>query len=294
MTETLLWLGAGVVSFIATAILAAQVARSAPLRRRNYRGIEVPTGGGIAPLSGFALGLGLVGFVHAVAPDAVNPAVGSVVGRVFLPAALGFGLIGLWDDVAAEEVRGWGAHVQSLRRGRPSSGAIKMAVGYALAFAIVAPTSRSFAWTLANAAIVALMANLFNYLDVRPGRASKSFIAAAVPLMFLGAPARPSLAAGLGGALAFLPFDLRERAMLGDAGANGLGAVVGLGVFATGSDAARLGVLGLLAVLTIIGSGPSISRLIAAVPPLRAADRWGRVPAVSEAEPPGGNEAPLL
>jgi UDP-N-acetylmuramyl pentapeptide phosphotransferase/UDP-N-acetylglucosamine-1-phosphate transferase len=75
--------------------------------------------------------------------------------------------------------------------------------------------------------VVASAANTANLLDLRPGRCAKVFL----PLWVVGClvdPGGGAWSAGLAGAaLAALPFDLREEGMLGDAGANALGAVVG-------------------------------------------------------------------
>lgn len=278
MTTALLWLGAGLVSAAATARTAALVVRGAPIIRRNYRGIQIPAGVGIAPLVGLTAGLGLVAFVHAVAPSAPTPASAAAVALPFVAAALGFGLLGLWDDLAAAPGRGWRDHLRAALRLEPTPGALKILAGGALALVVVAPRGRGFGWSLANAALIALSANLFNLLDVRPGRSLKSFGLAALPLLFFGGPTAPALAAALGAAAGFLRYDLRERGMLGDAGALGLGAVIGVAIVAVGSDTARLIVLGVLAVLNLIGDGPSLSRLIHAIPPLRALDRVGRVP----------------
>ena len=78
--------------------------------------------------------------------------------------------------------------------------------------------------------MLVLATNVFNLLDLRPGRAIKAFVLLgagltlgsldARPLWSLGLFAAPALVAGL--------YDLRERAMLGDTGANLLGALAGL------------------------------------------------------------------
>jgi UDP-N-acetylmuramyl pentapeptide phosphotransferase/UDP-N-acetylglucosamine-1-phosphate transferase len=85
-----------------------------------------------------------------------------------------------------------------------------------------------------------------------------------------------ALAVGAGGGL--LAADLAERLMLGDAGANVLGAALGLGVVLACSPTTRTIVLVVVAVLNLASERISFSRVIAAVPPLRAADRWGRIP----------------
>jgi UDP-GlcNAc:undecaprenyl-phosphate/decaprenyl-phosphate GlcNAc-1-phosphate transferase len=78
---------------------------------------------------------------------------------------------------------------------------------------------------------------------------------------------------------ALLPHDLRERAMLGDAGAYAMGALVGAGVVYQSSDAwFRLILLGVLAALTLVADGPGLGRVIDATPLLRSFDRAGRMP----------------
>jgi hypothetical protein len=80
----------------------------------------------------------------------------------------------------------------------------------------------------------------------------------------------------VGAALGLLLDDLHERLMLGDAGSNVLGAVLGLGVVAACGAGARDVVLVGVAALNIAGELVSFSRVIDGFPPLRALDRAGR------------------
>jgi UDP-N-acetylmuramyl pentapeptide phosphotransferase/UDP-N-acetylglucosamine-1-phosphate transferase len=81
----------------------------------------------------------------------------------------------------------------------------------------------------------------------------------------------------VGAALALLLDDLQERVMLGDTGANPLGAVLGLGVVAAASPTTRSVVAVVLLVANLLSELVSFSRIIDAVPPLRAMDRAGRI-----------------
>jgi hypothetical protein len=73
--------------------------------------------------------------------------------------------------------------------------------------------------------------------------------------------------------------DLHERAMLGDAGSNALGAILGGAILASDPEAwLRLALLGMLVGLTIVAEGPTLSAWIDRIGPLRALDRAGRVP----------------
>src|SRR5437870_634572 len=77
--------------------------------------------------------------------------------------------------------------------------------------------------------------------------------------------------------LLWLAPDLGERGMLGDVGANLLGAVLGAGAVLSLGVPGRLAVLGVLVALTAAAERWSFSRAIDATPPLRWLDRLGRV-----------------
>ena len=92
------------------------------------------------------------------------------------------------------------------------------------------------------------------------------------------ARALSGVAVVIGAALALLLDDLHERLMLGDAGANVVGAALGLGVVLTCAPATRLVVLAIVTFLNLLSEVVSFSRVIDAVPPLRFLDRTGRLP----------------
>jgi len=92
-----------------------------------------------------------------------------------------------------------------------------------------------------------------------------------------GAAVLTGAAVVVGAAAALLVDDLHERLMLGDTGANVLGAAVGLGVVLACSAGTRLVVLVVLVALNLASEVVSFSRVIDSVPPLRALDRAGRL-----------------
>lgn len=248
--------------------------------RENFRGRPLPT----------AVGL-LVALVAVVA-DAIltaavaggyEPEAGLVGGvRLVTVAALGFALLGLLDDLAgAGESGGFRGHLRSLASGRLTTGAIKLFGGAAVAVVVASGREPdSLGRVLADGALVALAANLGNLFDRAPGRTTKVALVA-LALLVLAVGTVPELAGvalvvGAGGGL--LPADLGERLMLGDAGANVLGAALGLGVVMTCAPATRTVVLVVVALLNLASERVSFSRVIGAVAPLRAADRWGRLP----------------
>jgi UDP-GlcNAc:undecaprenyl-phosphate GlcNAc-1-phosphate transferase len=255
--------------------------RSTVFLRQNHRGRPVPTGVGVV----LALVVLLVegGRALATAAGVGEQAPPEPARLAAVIAAAGFGLLGLLDDLAAspDDARGFRGHLAALARAELTTGGVKLLGGGAVALIAVAtarPDSGTGVRLLADALLVALAANLANLFDRAPGRTIKVGAAAFVALVALTAPVGVpvSVALVVGGALGLLLDDLHEHLMLGDAGANVLGAALGLGVVLAGSPTARAVTLAFLAVLNLVGEWVSFSRVIDAVPPLRAADRAGR------------------
>jgi hypothetical protein len=163
-------------------------------------------------------------------------------------------LLGLLDDAFGGTERGFREHL----RARRTTGVLK-AVGIPLAGLW---RTRS----VSGALLFALSANLLNQLDTRPGRCLKGYLLAGVPL---GAPA--------GRAVLLLPYDLAERAMLGDAGSNAFGAMLGLKSVDRFHGWARWAAIGTLAGLNLLGEHTSIGSVVERTPGLRELDRLGRI-----------------
>jgi hypothetical protein len=140
--------------------------------------------------------------------------------------------------------------------------------------------------------LVAGTTNLLNLLDLRPGRSLKAYfvlLAAvtpaliAVPVAIESVP-RPSgldvaLLVGLaaaGPAVVCLRSDLRERSMLGDAGANAAGFVLGVLLAHAYSDVTLYIAAALVVVLNVMSERVSFSAVIDRTPALHAFDMLGR------------------
>ena len=253
------------------------------LSRINYRQRTVVAGLGVALAIGLLAWAGPLALVNVFGSGSGWPSRNGVglSGAAFaaVVAGLGFALIGLLDDLIQDQgSRGFRGHLQALARGRLTGGAVKL-LGGALIALVVAPLAvgvgRPWYLMLLGAVVIASSANLANLLDLRPGRCSKVFL----PLWVIGClldPTAGAWTAGLAGAAAgTFPLDLRERGMLGDAGANALGAVVGV-LLATGPA----WLLWLLAVallaLQAASERVSFSKVIDGNRWLRAVDRLGR------------------
>jgi UDP-GlcNAc:undecaprenyl-phosphate GlcNAc-1-phosphate transferase len=156
---------------------------------------------------------------------------------------------------------------------------------------------------LSAAAVIALSANTLNLFDLRPLRALKLFsfgfvlllAVSAAPLIFSGhgpalpawwplwlrgGPQSPAVVAGLLGpaaaaALLYALLEARRRAMLGDTGANALGAMYGAAACVVLPALEQLALALALAALNLYAETHSLSALIRSHPLLNRLDRWG-------------------
>ena len=208
---------------------------------------------------------------------------------IFALAAIGFGLAGLIDDVLGTAGdKGFRGHFKALfKEGRLTSGALKALFGGVIALLtglqLAAYYPEAFgAWyqILLKPTLLASAANLVNLFDLRPGRAGKVFL--------LGLVLSAALAAKIdlyGGArpvwwpVTFIPVfrqDLRAQLMLGDTGANFLGATLGLAMILWLTWYAKVIAVVVFLALQLASERFSFSALIERVGLLRIFDRWGR------------------
>jgi UDP-N-acetylmuramyl pentapeptide phosphotransferase/UDP-N-acetylglucosamine-1-phosphate transferase len=234
---------------------------AAALDRTNFRGRTVTLAGGPALAAGATLGAALGAGNTRTAAAA-------------LTAGAVSGAVGFYDDMVGNRpeqkaAKGFAGHLGALREGRVTSGLVKIAgVGGAalVASALLGGRKRD---VLLGAGVIAGTANLLNLLDLRPGRAIKAGLV-------IGAPLGGAATGTLGAAAALLPRDLGEEIMLGDAGANALGALLGLALAARTGTAGRTLALTVLAGLTAASEKISFTRVIEDTPWLRRLDQLGR------------------
>ena len=209
-------------------------------------------------------------------------------------------------------------------------GALALFYGVSAAEGVLERSVLPEAWTgswvplamaaLLAALVIALSANLLNLLDVRPGRALKAYLvlvpAPAVALALSTTASYNEQIAGfaaetgmvglssweatavavalvlvlIGPALAVYRFDLGERAMLGDAGSNAMGAIVGYLLTAVLSFWGLAAVAAVLLFLNLLSERLPFSVIIERVAVLRWLDGLGRARA-TDAVPNGAAEA---
>ena len=281
-----------------TAVIAAAIARaaytaltrSAPggaarWARTNHRGEPVTL------LEGPAAALA------GAAAAAAAPGIPARSRAALVAAATGAAAFGGYDDIAGSgDRRGFRGHLGALAHGEVTTGAVKIGGIGATGVAAAALDGGPAVDVVLNSALIAGSANLLNLFDLRPGRALKVALVAGIPLG-IGSLVRPpgnrpagsrrsavsagaaGAAAVIGAGAALLPADLGEQAMLGDAGANALGAVLGTAAAAGLSRRARIAMLAGITGLTAASEVVSFTKVIQRTPPLHWLDMLGRRPA---------------
>ena len=237
--------------------------------RRNHRGQAVTLLAGPALATGIAAGTLL---------PAGPPA--RALRKTAALAVSATAAIGAYDDLrGATATKGLRGHLSALSRREVTSGAVKAgAIGLTSLVGArgMAPT-RGLAANLLDGVLIAGCANLLNLFDLRPGRALKvALLAGPAVVLPGGAPLAPVL----GAALATLPDDLAERSMLGDCGANALGAALGCALVLGAGPRARAAALAGVIGLTLASERFSFTAVIERSPPFAWLDGLGRRPAV--------------
>jgi hypothetical protein len=260
---------------VALAVMRARLSAPSPtLIRINVSGREVP-----AVLGDSIIGGGLAGVTVVVVGGAAGWTA-SGVGRTATAVAVllvVLGAAGRFDDLRGDEpARGFGGHLRAARSGTITGGLIKIAAGGIAGVVAGALVADGVSIVLAGI-VIALAANLFNLLDRAPGRAGKLWLVGAAPLFLVASDEWAAAAAGtLGALIAILPADLAARGMLGDAGANPLGAVWGMGLATALSPAGLAAATAVLLLVNLASERWSFSRAIERTPMLRAFDQLGR------------------
>ncbi|MDO4607109.1 MAG: hypothetical protein Q4B12_07295 [Bowdeniella nasicola] len=222
--------------------------------------------------------------------EGVGVAAGLIVGQlaaghgralvVSLPAAM----LGALDDHredTSHRDKGLAGHIAALRAGRLTTGMAKL-LGISTSAVVAAgllPGRRRLPDIAINSALIAGSANLVNLLDLRPGRALKGAGLLQIPAIVFGTLAKGGaslMAASVGTIAAAAPPDLAGRTMLGDTGANTLGAHTGWVLAATCPRAVRAGCAVVIVGLVLAGEKISFSAVIDHNPILRALDQAGR------------------
>jgi UDP-N-acetylmuramyl pentapeptide phosphotransferase/UDP-N-acetylglucosamine-1-phosphate transferase len=258
-------LGAAATAAVAARLRAAPPGGAQRWARINHRGEDVSLLAGPATAAGSA------------AAVLVAPGLDASTRLAGLVAVGGSGALGTYDDLSGSgDRRGLRGHLGALAHGELTTGAVKvLGIGASGLVAGALLRRRAVDAVLAGG-VVAGTANLVNLLDLRPGRAAKAVLLLSCGTLLRGGPGATLAGVAAGSAAAALPDDLGERTMLGDAGANALGALVGAASVAGASRRGLVLRLGVVVALTLASEKVSFTRVIESTPGLRELDRLGR------------------
>lgn len=309
-----------VVPFVFIRMLAPVLRETSQALTTNYRGRRVFLGLGVVWL--IWAGCAIAGSVVLAALG--GQLAGGMVLLGGLLALVAFALGVVDDAYGSSADRGFKGHLRAMARGRLTTGGLKLVgIGTACLVVAamvsqVAPWGGSMKWATVPDAIVwavkvllagagiALTSNFVNLTDLRPGRALKVYSVLAVagvvstaamlgaggrtgPLGSIPPPARVLDAVVLllfayGPVIAVWRYDLGEQGMLGDAGANPMGAFAGLLMVAGLPLTGLLVYVMLVFALNLASERVSFSSVIEGNPVLSFIDRMGRSARAVEGE----------
>lgn len=261
---------------------------------QNYRGAQLACPLGIVVVAAVALTLGGLEALYVLG---LHHDPFFTLGPVLV---LGVAALGLFDDAYGGASRGWRGHGAAVRHGEFPTGLLKAVgtlglaayVGFAAfpdapqAFVVRGEADlvgRSFdpdvLRYLLIVAVLVLATNLFNIVDLRPGRAFKALVAVTAGCtVAVGTDLISAFGTYLGAILVVGVYDLRERGILGDTGANLLGAVAGLMLVTAITSTLGLAIcVAVLLLVTAYGEFRSISAFVERTPGFRHLDSLGRI-----------------
>lgn len=258
------------VTLLSIPMMSAMLSGSGMIRP-NYRGEQIPVSMGIC-------------FIPALVINSIILIYCNVdVERVFRIYVLLFGIMsmcfaGIIDDmIGNRDVTGLKGHFTSLFKGKLTTGGFKAVLGGFVGLVITVSLSKSIGYIIVGTLVVALSTNLMNLLDLRPGRAIKVYFIISIILFITGTVFdREVMALILPSVVGYFYYDLKAKAMMGDAGSNVLG--ISIGVFFVTSYSLNVQIfwLVLLIIIHIVAEKFSITKLIEKNFILNFIDKLGR------------------
>ncbi|WP_026475891.1 MraY family glycosyltransferase [Alkaliphilus transvaalensis] len=240
------------------------------LLKENYRREVIPVGMGITLIPVLLIQFCLISLIYEIHVNTL---------LLFLGGILTMAFVGMLDDLMGNrETSGFKGHLGSFLKGRLTTGGFKAIIGGMIASLIAFLVSPTIIQFIVNLLVIALMTNLINLLDLRPGRAIKSIFFLTLVFFFVGLTRESQLilAVVMGYCVVYFPMDIKGKAMMGDVGSNTLG--VSLGIVAVLSFTFFLKGILLIGLLGIhlVSEKYSISKIIQKNGLLNYIDQLGR------------------
>ena len=225
--------------------------------RPNYRGEQIPVSMGIC-------------FIPALVINSIILLYCNVDSERLLKIyMLLFGIMsmcfaGIIDDsIGNRDVTGLKGHFKALIHGKLTTGGFKALLGGFVGLLICVSFDRTIPGIIVGTLVIALSTNLMNLLDLRPGRAIKVYLFISLILFIFGSIfEREMMALILPAVIAYFYYDLKAKAMMGDAGSNVLGVSIGIFIVTSYSLSVQVFWLVLLVAVHVVAEKFSITKLI--------------------------------
>ena len=237
--------------------------------KNNYLGERIPNGMGIVFLP--AVMCGSIVLILTRETE-ITLVLLTVLGTAVMSLA------GIADDLLGDnKTKGLRGHIGCLFRGRLTTGGFKALAGGMTAVLLSVLVSARLTEGVLNCILIMLFTNLLNLLDLRPGRAIKTFfIAWGVTFFIPSFRDHWSVLSPLAGGLAtYIPYEMGRKGMMGDAGSNGIGVSLGL-YYCLGTKLyPKVAIVAVLVLLHILSEKYSITTFINRNKILRYIDGFG-------------------
>lgn len=256
-------------------LLMLEMLRDTGAIRKNYRGQDIPVSAGIS--FPFTVMVILFGYTVCKWYDETY--------LLFMLGLTAIALLGFIDDMLGQrDTLGFRGHFSALFKGRLTTGGLKALGGGFIALFIAVNVSSTWTDMILNTLLIAFFTNMLNLMDLRPGRAIKAYLVFLAVLVVLsyGNVNWMIITPLLGAVLAYFPYDLKARAMMGDAGSNVLGLALGVLAAQSLSLTVRAGMLLFLIAVHVYAEKYSLTATIEKVGFLRMIDNMGRSSADGE------------
>ncbi len=239
--------------------------------RPNYKGEMIPVSMGIVFLpmiiiNGIILAFFTVDFISLSCLF------------IFIFGMMAMFFAGIIDDtIGNRDVSGLKGHFKSLFKGTLTTGGFKALFGGFVGLIISVSISKDIIDIVVNTLVIALSTNLMNLFDLRPGRAIKVYLVIMITIFFtLSGYIQILPLLILPNVLAYFNFDLKAKAMMGDAGSNVLGISIGILMVLGYTLKVRIAWLVFLILIHILTEKFSLTKIIEKNKVLNFIDRLGR------------------
>ncbi len=261
----------GIAVTLSTIPMISKMLAENGMLRSNYRGEQIPVSMGVCFIPAL-----IINSIILLYCNIDNIRLLEIF--ILLFGIMSMSFAGFIDDsIGNRDFSGLKGHFTALLHGKLTTGGFKAILGGLVGLAICVSLNKTIVGIIVGTLVVALSTNLMNLLDLRPGRAIKVYIFISLILFIFGSMfEREMMTLILPAVLAYFYYDLKAKAMMGDAGSNVLGISLGIFIVTSHSFGVQVFWLLLLVVIHLVAEKFSITKLIEKNFILNYIDKLGR------------------